>query len=224
MQEVCAATGQITDVNGGAGISGVTVSYDTATGTTDSNGNYTVNTVTGSHVFSFSKTGYTNPVGGGTVNLTGSSSSGHNGTLQQLCTVSGTITSSKDGSAISGATVNFGGGVSATTASDGTYSISTTTGSHTLTITKSGFATDTETVSLTSGTNTINRTLTPATPVTRLSQLKAMADNTVVQITAAKIVTVSSGVFAGNAIYIEESDRTCGIKVVLRVWSSRYCR
>ena len=44
---------------------------------------------------------------------------------------------------------------------------------------------------------------------------KAIADNTVVQIIAAKIVTVSSGVFAGSAIYIEESDRTCGIKVLL---------
>ncbi len=42
-----------------------------------------------------------------------------------------------------------------------------------------------------------------------------MANNTTVKITAAKVVTVSSGVFANNAIYIEEPDRTCGIKVLL---------
>ena len=168
-------------------------------------------------MFSFSKTGYTNPVGGGTFTLTfDPPNPSHNGTLQQLCSVSGTITSSAGGGPISGATVNLDGGSIATTASDGTYSICTTTGSRILTLTKSGFGKDTETVLLNFVTNTFNATLKPAGVLpARLSQLKPLADNIVVQITGAKTVTVASGVFGGDAVYIEEPDRTCGIKVVL---------
>ena len=58
----------------------------------------------------------------------------------------------------------------------------------------------------------------PTCPVPMLQTLSTQCiagDGTRVRITNAKIVTVSSGVFAGNAVYIEESDRTCGIKVVL---------
>ncbi len=107
LQQICVATGQITDANGGAGISGVTVSYDAATATTDSNGNYSVTTVTGSHLFSFSETGYTSPVGGGTVVLTGVSSPGHNGTLRQVCVATGQITDANGGAGISGVTVSY---------------------------------------------------------------------------------------------------------------------
>ncbi len=211
----CVAMGQITDAYTTLGIPGATVSFDSSTATTDVNGFFTVSTFTGSRSFSFSAAGYTNPVGGGSVTLSGSSSPGHYGTLQEICTVNGTITSAAGGSPIVGATVKFGSS-SATTASDGTYSISTVTGSYALSITKSGFAADNETVTLAGVTNNVSRTLSPTTPFARISAVKGVTGNTtVVQLTAAKTVTVPSGVLAGNAIYIQETDRTCGIKVVL---------
>ncbi len=55
--------------------------------------------------------------------------------------------------------------------------------------------------------------------VTRLSQLTDMPDTTAVQFkgsSGAKKAIVASGILTGNVIYIEEYDRTAGIKVVLQ--------
>ena len=94
-----------------------------------------------------------------------------------------------------------------------------------MTASKSGYTDDTETPTLVAGANTVNFALggrsRPATPIARLSELKAITgDTTRVQLTDAKIVSVASGAFAGNVIYIQESDRTCGIKVVLKTGQS----
>ena len=127
-----------------------------------------------------------------------------------------------DGVDGSGVTVTAGAENNASTTTDasGNYTLpGMPCGSQPMSASKSGYAPDANTVTLAAGGDIINFALgTPPAPVpiSRLSQLNAVAgDGTRVRITNAKIVTVSSGVFAGNAVYIEETDRTCGIKVVL---------
>ena len=133
-----------------------------------------------------------------------------------LGTVTGWV-KNPSGTAISGALVTAGAdaNVWTTTNSSGNYTlINVPEVSMTMSASAAGHATVTQTPNL-AASQVVNFTLPLATQVTRISAAKALANSTAVQITAAKIVTVSSGVFAGNAIYIEESDRTCGIKVVL---------
>ncbi len=78
--------------------------------------------------------------------------------------VAGTVTSSADGTPIAGATVTVSGtALTATTAADGTYSFpNVPTGSRTITASKTGFATKSTTVNVTSGTTTtVNIALDP---------------------------------------------------------------
>ncbi len=141
------------------------------------------------------------------------------GTLYTLETVTGLVKSTS-GAGISGALVTAGAYAnwSTTTNSSGYYTLTNVAGAAmVMSAAATSYATGTQTPNLAS-TQVVNFTLSPgsqATQVARLSALKTMADNNVVQITAAKVVTVSSGVFANSAVYIEESDRTCGIKVLL---------
>jgi PKD repeat protein len=53
----------------------------------------------------------------------------------------------------------------------------------------------------------------PAVAKDRLSDVKALSDQMVVSITGAKVVTAATGIFAGGVSYIEEPDRTCGLKL-----------
>lgn len=54
------------------------------------------------------------------------------------------------------------------------------------------------------------------TPITkdRLKDVKTLADGLLVGITSPKVVTAASGVYSDGGIYVSESDRTCGMKVL----------
>lgn len=56
----------------------------------------------------------------------------------------------------------------------------------------------------------------PVTALTRdrLLDVKSLSDQTVVSITNPKVATVESGVFTGGVYYVEEPDRTCGLKII----------
>lgn len=47
----------------------------------------------------------------------------------------------------------------------------------------------------------------------RLSEVKALGDGVFVNITSAKVAIVSSGVYSDGSVYVQESDRTCGMKI-----------
>lgn len=54
----------------------------------------------------------------------------------------------------------------------------------------------------------------PATNVDRINSVKSLADGTLVAITSPKIVVNDPSIFADGSYYIEEPDRTAGIKVI----------
>ena len=139
LSQTCTASGVITS-SGGGPVAGATVTLGTDSGTTDFNGDYNICTVVGTRTLTITATGYRTDTE--TVTLT-TGTNFISRTLGQLCTVTGTITNSAGGG-VSGATVDLGGGDSTTTNSGGLYTVTTITGSHTLTISKTGYNTDTE--------------------------------------------------------------------------------
>jgi hypothetical protein len=56
----------------------------------------------------------------------------------------------------------------------------------------------------------------PLTPLAmdRLKDVRALADGVMVSLTTPQVATADSGVYADGSIYISESDRTCGMKVI----------
>lgn len=132
----------------------------------------------------------------------------------EIAAVTGKVTNAS-GTAIEGATVTAGpwGNVSAVTNADGDYSMTVPVGSQTMSASKPGYSKATKTVTLVAGANTVDFQLGSASAVTRLSELKGMADGVLVSITDAKVVTVSSTTFTAGFYYIQEIDRTCGIKI-----------
>ncbi len=134
-----------------------------------------------------------------------------------LVTVTGWVKNTA-GTAISGAAVTAGAysNASTTTNSSGNYTLVNVPGvAMTMSASANGYGTVTQTPNLATA-RVVNFTVGLVPPLTRLSQLRVALDNTNFSMAgSSKIVTVSSGVLAGNVIYIEESDRTCGIKVAL---------
>ncbi len=148
-------TGTVTNASTGGAVSGVTVSTAGLSTLTDTSGNYTLaNLVVGSYSVTATKSGW------GTQTKTASVTAGTNTTLNFALAASGeikgTITTST-GAAVSGATVNFTGGVIATnknvtSSSTGTYNSGwIPVGTYTVTVSKSGFTTQTVSVTITSG-------------------------------------------------------------------------
>jgi uncharacterized membrane protein len=138
-------------------LSGATVSIASKTATTSSTGTFSITNITaGTYAFSVSKSGYntyTNPA-----YYVGSNQSGLNFYLTQNPTTGGVYgklhINSASGSALSGATVTCGG-KSATTGSDGSYTITEITpGTQTLSFSKSGYIPYSKSISITTGQNT----------------------------------------------------------------------
>ncbi len=163
-------TGTVTNSSGGAAISGATVSISGGGSTTTAaNGTYTINNVTpGSNLsVTASKSGFTSSTA--TVTVTAGNTTTRNFSLTPNApttgTLTGTVTNSSGGAAISGATVSISGGGSATTAANGTYTINNVTPGSNLSVTASatGFTNSTvSTVNVTAGnTTTQNFSLTP---------------------------------------------------------------
>ena len=153
-----ALTGKVTNISNGAVIAGATVSWSGGSTTTNTGGIYTLSNIpAGSHSFTAVKTGYL--ARSTTVTVTGGTTS----TLNFQISVAGKITAkvvSPSGAVVSGATVTIkGGGIATTvTGSTSTSGLFTTTwipvGSYTVTVSKSGHATQTKTGTVSSGATT----------------------------------------------------------------------
>jgi hypothetical protein len=148
-------TGKITNVSNGAAISGATVKWSGGSTLTGSTGTYTLNNVTtGSRGITATANGYLSRT------LTANVVGGATATLNIPLATAGKITmrvSLSNGVAASGATVTLKGGVIATTTS-GTTNISgyyygpwVPIGSYTVTVSKSGYTTQTKSATVSIG-------------------------------------------------------------------------
>jgi large repetitive protein len=157
-------TGRITNASTGAGLAGATVSYNGGSTKSDTNGNYTLSAANpGTYTVTATLTGWVTEstsvtvVSGGTV--TG------NIKLATGGKAAGKVTN-KSGAAISGATVKVTGGivpttVTVTTNSTGNYDSGwVPIGNYSITVSKSGFTTQTKNTTVTTGgTVTVNFTM-----------------------------------------------------------------
>lgn len=168
-----AISGHVSDITTGVSISGATVSYSGGSTTSDGSGNFSfANVAGGTYTVSASASGYftettTAAVSGGTATA--------NVELPTGAVISGTITSSAGG-AISGATVTVSGGSVATTKtvttdSSGAYSTSwIPVGSYTVSVSASGYGSNSQTTNSTTGqTTTVNLALSATSTPTNTS-------------------------------------------------------
>lgn len=150
--------GKITNASSGAIVSGATVSWSGGSTTTNTSGIYTLTNVTaGTQNLTAAKTGYllrTLAVG-----VTGGATSTLNIPIATAGKISVKVVTS-GGAVVSGATVTIKGGVVATTVSGSSASTGLFTtnwipvGTYTVTVAKSGFATQTKTTTVSSGVTT----------------------------------------------------------------------
>jgi hypothetical protein len=151
-------TGKITNASSGAIVTGATVSWSGGSTTTNTSGIYTLTNVTGgTQNITASKTGYlprTLAVG-----VTGGATSTLNIPIATAGKISVKVVTSS-GAVVSGATITIKGGVIATTVSGSSSSTGLFTtnwipvGTYTVTVAKSGFATQTKTTTVSSGVTT----------------------------------------------------------------------
>jgi acid phosphatase len=161
-----AIVGQVTNHSTGAALSGATVSYSGGSTTSDSSGNYKLSNVpTGSVRVTAALTGFTSQTS--SVSVSSGATSTQNFSLSPSGTTPGTITgritNASTGAALSGATVSYGAGSTATD-SGGNYTLSNVApGTVTVTASMTGFTSRTASVTVTSGgTSTQNFALTPS--------------------------------------------------------------
>ena len=154
--------GHVTNSSGTA-LPGATVAYGGASTTTDSSGNYTLSKVpAGTVQVTASLSGYQTATQN--VTVTAGQTTTANFTLSQAAagTVTGTVKNISTGQVIVGATVSYSGG-SAMTNSSGVYSLSNVPGgTQTITASANGYLSVASTVTVNSGTNTLNFQLSTA--------------------------------------------------------------
>jgi galactose oxidase len=157
-------TGKVTNISTGGALSGATVSYSAGSATSDASGNYTLsNVAAGTYNVTGAHTGYLSR--SSSVTVTSNTTSTANFALATAGKIAGVVQNSS-GAAISGATVKITGGkvattVNTTTNSTGNYGTSwIAVGSYTITVSKSGFTTQSKTATVNTGaTITVNFTM-----------------------------------------------------------------
>jgi hypothetical protein len=180
----------------GSDLAGVTVSIAGQTATTNSTGGFSISGVAaGTYPVAASKTGYNNYTGSITVTASQTVSIVM---TPATYTLSGTIhTGSMTGSGLAGATVSVAG-KTATTASDGTFSITgIPAGSYTYTATKTGY------VSYTSGAFTMSSNLVAATYLPPLPTTYSITGTV-------KSMTSSGPAISGATVYLAGQTLTTG--------------
>ena len=157
-------TGKVTNASSGAAVSSATVSYSGGSTTTSTTGTYTLaNVAAGTYAVTAAKSGLGSSTQ--TVTVTSGATTTANFKLAASGKIAGTVKNAS-GAVISGATVTFKGGVlgitkTVTTSSTGTYSSGwIAVGSYTVTVSKTGFTTQSKSASVAAGaTTTVNFTM-----------------------------------------------------------------
>jgi hypothetical protein len=151
-------TGRITNASSGAIVTGATVSWSGGSTTSNSTGIYTLSNVTaGTQNITAVKTGYLSHTLA--IGVTGGATSTLNIPIATAGKISVKVVTSS-GAAVSGATITIKGGVIATSVSGSSSSTGLFTtnwipiGTYTVTVAKSGFATQSKTTSVSSGVTT----------------------------------------------------------------------
>ncbi|HZQ51577.1 MAG TPA: carboxypeptidase regulatory-like domain-containing protein [Bryobacteraceae bacterium] len=161
-------SGSVTS-SAGTAISGATVSYSGGSVTTGANGTYTLSNVpAGAASVTAAATGYQSSTQN--VTVTAGNTTTQNFTLSTSAgAISGTVKNAT-GAAISGATVSYGGG-SATTAANGSYTLSNVpVGTVSVTATAAGYQSSTQSATVAAGaTTTLNFTLAATVTVGTIS-------------------------------------------------------
>lgn len=167
-------SGTVTKSTGGA-IAGAMVSIAGKSATTGTTGTYSITAIpAGTYTMTVSASGYN--TWSGSVTITAAGTATQNVSLTPVVTtgsVSGTVTKA-DGAALAGATVSIAG-KTATTASNGTYSVTgIAAGTYTMTVSATGYANWSGSVVITAGgTTTQNVTLTAVSTPTNLARTGA---------------------------------------------------
>ncbi|MGV8040941.1 MAG: carboxypeptidase regulatory-like domain-containing protein [Thermoanaerobaculaceae bacterium] len=201
-------TGTVKDAVTGSVLQGVTVKVTQNTSkkaTTNTSGVYTISSVTaGTYTLTATKTGYIDFVTGNVTVPASGTVTAPLILIQPKGIITGTVVSSVGGAAVSGATVKITGtSTSATTATNGTFTLYAATGSYTLTITKTGWVSlTTSSFSVTNGQTTAlgsipfvqNGTLT-GTVVNSLTGAVVSSARVTVTGTSTYNNTTTSGVF-----------------------------
>ncbi|MBO7394259.1 MAG: carboxypeptidase regulatory-like domain-containing protein, partial [Abditibacteriota bacterium] len=215
MTAQCVVTGTVTSSFDGRPVAGATVTVGGNTTTTGSDGTYSVTVVRSNTAYNVtaSATGYTAFTGTVTA---GSAAVTNNITLTERNTLTGTVTSSFDGSAISGATVTVGG-ATATTDANGVYTIDVDrAASYAMTIAATDYVTATETVTDGGVPTTHNAVLDRAIlPVSNMVELQNAEDGAYVLTDFDMVITSATGAFTGDVVYAQSEDRLRGVKLVI---------
>ena len=165
--------GTVTNVSDGTAVEGATVSVDTGqSATTAADGTYTITDVpTGDRSVTASADGFESQTQTALVyeNQTTTVDFALNPIL--VGSITGTVTNASDATAIGGATVSVDTGQSATTAADGTYTITDVpTGERSVTASADGFESQTKTATVTGNeTTSVDFALTPVPTATTVS-------------------------------------------------------
>jgi len=157
-------TGKVTNISTGAALSGATVSYSGGSTTSNTTGMYTLSSVAAGTVkVTAARTGYLSR--SSNVTATSNTTSTANFALATAGKLAGVVKTAS-GTAISGATVKITGGkiattVTKTTSSTGSYDSGwIPLGSYTITVSKTGFTTQSKTATVNTGaTTTVNFTM-----------------------------------------------------------------
>jgi len=200
-------TGSVTDAKDGSPIVGAAVTDGTRTATTDASGTYIIADVPpGSYDVTASKSGYENS--SLTVTVSEGTTAVSDFSLNHLIipgSIAGSVTNSKDGSVVVGATVTDGTRTTTTDAT-GKYAIANVpAGTYQVTASKSGYASVTSTVAVVSGgTASTNFSLTPKTPAMWVEGIRFIKNgkNLFIEV---RVVTASGGVTGAQVGLMLES-------------------
>lgn len=159
--------GTVTDALSGLSIAGASVTAGGIIAATDASGNYNISIAPGAYIVTVSASGYASSSTASDVVVVSGGTASVNFILQPLpagvvnSIIRGTVTNASSGIPVAGASVTAGS-ITATADANGNYNINIVSGTYTLTVSASGYSSNRDTITVTSGaTGILNFALQP---------------------------------------------------------------